>query len=124
MYDFLSKFVPKHPAICRLSAEKPKPTARKEPCKIEVNGLLVRTCDIYGHFYRNGVCFRCGKPSSPSHQTELDMQSRYSSLKGFCVHLNAMQLSFTRTEVGLLGEVGLDFGVLKGKLKGIRKKYG
>jgi len=45
-------------------------------------------------------------------------------LKDFCVRLNAMQLSFTRTEVGLLGEVGLDFGVLKGKLKAIRKKYG
>jgi len=79
MYDFLSKFIPEHPAICRLSAEKPKPTARKEPCKIEVNGLLVRTCDIYGHFYRNGVCFRCGKPSSPSGQTELDMQRQVRS---------------------------------------------
>jgi len=45
-------------------------------------------------------------------------------LKEFCVRLNAMQLSVTRTEVGLLGEVGLDFGVLKGKLRAIRKKHG
>jgi len=65
MYDFLSKFVPEHPAICKLSAWKSKPAARNEPCKTEVNRRLVKTCDIFGHFYRNGFCFRCSE-AAPS----------------------------------------------------------
>lgn len=33
----------------------------KPPCKTELNGKMVNTCDIYGHFYIDGACYRCGK---------------------------------------------------------------
>jgi len=70
MYDFLRKFVPKHPAFRRSLVHKSKSEKstseriiRKEPCKTEVDGRLVKTCDLFGHFFKNGFCFRCGKPA-------------------------------------------------------------
>ena len=32
----------------------------KPPCKMELNGQMVNTCDVYGHFYIDGACYRCG----------------------------------------------------------------
>lgn len=33
----------------------------KPPYKMELDGRMVNTCDVYGHFYINGACYRCGK---------------------------------------------------------------
>lgn len=32
----------------------------KKPCTTILDGKRVNTCDIYGHFYLKGRCFRCG----------------------------------------------------------------
>lgn len=32
----------------------------ERPCTILLDGERVRTCDLYGHFFVNGHCFRCG----------------------------------------------------------------
>ncbi len=32
----------------------------KKPCMMELEGKMVKTCDVYGHFFVNGTCFRCG----------------------------------------------------------------
>ena len=72
MYDFLSNFVPKHPALRMLLTDKTKSMsgmprsnriAMKEPCRTEIGGRPVKTCDVFGHFFKNGLCFRCGKPA-------------------------------------------------------------
>ena len=34
----------------------------KKPCTMELGGKIVKTCDVYGHFYTKGKCFRCGVP--------------------------------------------------------------
>lgn len=34
----------------------------KSPCTMMFEGNLVKTCDVYGHFYMDGECFRCGEP--------------------------------------------------------------
>jgi len=36
---------------------------KKKPCAMNVGGRVVKTCDVYGHFYKNGSCFRCGSPA-------------------------------------------------------------
>jgi len=70
MYDFLRKFLPKHPAFSgtlrgKSSSRSVKSTSKKivkkKPCKTEIEGRLVKTCDLYGHFFKNGSCFRCHK---------------------------------------------------------------
>jgi len=33
----------------------------RKPCMMELEGKMVKTCDVYGHFFVNGVCFRCGE---------------------------------------------------------------
>lgn len=33
----------------------------QKPCQTEIDGKLVKTCDAFGHFFRNGACFRCGQ---------------------------------------------------------------
>jgi len=40
---------------------EPDPNAEpvKSPCMMMFEGKLVKTCDVYGHTYINGVCFRC-----------------------------------------------------------------
>ncbi|OGO03737.1 MAG: hypothetical protein A2Y60_07460 [Chloroflexi bacterium RBG_13_54_9] len=35
-------------------------TKEKKPCMTELDGKMVKTCDVYGHFFVNGACFRCG----------------------------------------------------------------
>lgn len=37
-------------------------TGEKKPCMTELEGKMVKTCDVYGHFFVNGTCFRCGLP--------------------------------------------------------------
>lgn len=37
------------------------------PCMMMFEGEMVKTCDVYGHFYVDGVCFRCGKGEETSH---------------------------------------------------------
>ncbi len=32
----------------------------RKPCMMEWEGKMVKTCDVYGHFFVNGACFRCG----------------------------------------------------------------
>lgn len=32
----------------------------KSPCTMIFEGRMVKTCDVYGHFYLDGSCFRCG----------------------------------------------------------------
>jgi len=32
----------------------------KPPCKMELDGKMVNTCEVYGHFFIDGVCYRCG----------------------------------------------------------------
>lgn len=34
----------------------------REPCTTMLDGKKVRTCDVYGHFFVNRYCFRCGTP--------------------------------------------------------------
>lgn len=68
LYDFLSRFVPEHPGLQKLSIEESglssKRVYEKRPCRTEVGEKLVKTCDLFGHFYKDGFCFRCGKPAS------------------------------------------------------------
>jgi len=33
----------------------------QKPCQMELDGKPVKTCDVFGHFFRNSVCFRCGQ---------------------------------------------------------------
>jgi 3'-phosphoadenosine 5'-phosphosulfate sulfotransferase (PAPS reductase)/FAD synthetase len=33
----------------------------RKPCMMELEGKMVKTCDVYGHFFVNGTCFRCGE---------------------------------------------------------------
>lgn len=37
-------------------------TEAKTPCMMEFGGKMVPTCEVYGHFYVNGKCFRCDEP--------------------------------------------------------------
>ena len=32
----------------------------EKPCTMELDGNIVNTCEVYGHFFVNGSCFRCG----------------------------------------------------------------
>lgn len=34
----------------------------KSPCMMLFEGKMVKTCDVYGHAYINGECFRCEEP--------------------------------------------------------------
>lgn len=34
----------------------------RRPCTMVIEGKEVRTCDVYGHFYVDGCCFRCDAP--------------------------------------------------------------
>jgi len=45
------------------SRSMPRETSNKEkePCMMELEGKMVKTCDVYGHFFVNGACFRCGE---------------------------------------------------------------
>lgn len=38
----------------------------EKPCEIEVNGKIMRTCDAFGHYFKKGVCFRCGQKETLS----------------------------------------------------------
>ncbi len=45
--------------------ECPKATTRtegKQPCTMLFRGERVRTCDVYGHLFLGGKCFRCEMP--------------------------------------------------------------
>jgi len=63
---FLLQFT--HPQLYRalekIGARRPQKkfivSDDKEPCTMILNGKRVKTCDIYGHFFINGRCFRCG----------------------------------------------------------------
>jgi len=46
------------------AAPKTGTTKEKKPCMIELEGEMVKTCDVYGHFFVNGACFRCGATDS------------------------------------------------------------
>ena len=35
-------------------------TEEQKPCQTEIDGKLVKTCDVFGHFFKNDICFRCG----------------------------------------------------------------
>ena len=37
-------------------------TPAQSPCMMLFEGQLVKTCDVYGHSYINGECFRCEAP--------------------------------------------------------------
>lgn len=41
---------------------KVEPT--KSPCMMMFEGKMVKTCDVYGHSYIDGKCFRCEEPES------------------------------------------------------------
>ena len=58
LYDALEKFggVSKRASRKQVITEDEKP-----PCTMELDGEVVKTCDVYGHFFTNGACFRCGE---------------------------------------------------------------
>lgn len=35
---------------------------RKSPCMMEFNGVMTPTCDVYGHLFLDGKCYRCDQP--------------------------------------------------------------
>lgn len=39
-----------------------KVVSRRRPCMMEYQGKMVKTCDLYGHLYIDGKCFRCDEP--------------------------------------------------------------
>jgi 3'-phosphoadenosine 5'-phosphosulfate sulfotransferase (PAPS reductase)/FAD synthetase len=43
------------------TATRRKNGSEKKPCTMELEGKTVKTCDVYGHIFVNGVCYRCGK---------------------------------------------------------------
>ncbi len=43
----------------RARAQKASMQERK-PCAMELDGKIVKTCDVYGHFFLDGACYRCG----------------------------------------------------------------
>lgn len=70
LYNALEKFG----GVSNRASRKSAALEDKKPCTMELEGKTVKTCDIYGHFFVNGACFRCGKvetstieasPSSP-----------------------------------------------------------
>ena len=43
---------------------------KDSPCVTEINGKTVKTCELFGHYYENNVCFRCGhKEEIPIYNT-------------------------------------------------------
>lgn len=46
--------------VTNRTAPKTLSTEEKKPCMMELGGKTVKTCDVYGHFFVNGACFRCG----------------------------------------------------------------